>query len=56
LSYGYGGNGRLGHGTEADEKKPREIEALKGKGIQFVAAGGYHSAVVTGYTELPGKI
>ena len=52
LSFGYGGNGRLGHGTEADEKKPREIEALKGKGIVFIAAGGYHSAVVNGKGEL----
>ncbi len=48
FSYGYGGNGRLGHGNEADEKRPKEIEALKGKGVVFVAGGAYHSAAING--------
>jgi alpha-tubulin suppressor-like RCC1 family protein len=48
FSWGYGGNGRLGHGIEQDEKKPKEIDALKGKGVILLAGGAYHSAAVTG--------
>jgi RCC1 and BTB domain-containing protein len=46
FAWGYGGNGRLGNGSEQDEKKPKEIEALKGKSIIFASAGAYHSAVI----------
>lgn len=51
-SYGYGGNGRLGHGSEMDEKRPRLIEALQGKEITSVSCGGCHSAVLTSKGEL----
>lgn len=51
-SWGYGGNGRLGHGSEEDVKKPKIIEALKGKGVVEVSGGGYHSAAVTSKGEL----
>jgi alpha-tubulin suppressor-like RCC1 family protein len=51
-SWGYGGNGRLGHGGERDEKSPRVVEFFKGKGITFVACGGYHTAAIGSKGEL----
>ncbi len=51
-SWGYGGNGRLGHGSETDEKRPREVEILKGKAIVQLACGGYHTAALNAKGEL----
>jgi alpha-tubulin suppressor-like RCC1 family protein len=46
-SFGDGGRGRLGHGGEGDEAVPRLIEALNHVVVKQVAAGMYHSIVLT---------
>jgi len=46
-SFGCGVRGRLGHGNENTEKKPKKVQALKNTPIQFAAAGELHSCVRT---------
>lgn len=41
-------HGQLGHGTLESELQPRLLEALAGVPMQAVAAGGWHSASVSG--------
>ncbi|NXY52361.1 RCCD1 protein, partial [Ceuthmochares aereus] len=41
-------HGQLGHGTLESESQPRLVEALAGVPMQAVAAGGWHSASVSG--------
>ncbi|NXL27816.1 RCCD1 protein, partial [Glaucidium brasilianum] len=41
-------HGQLGHGTLESELQPRLVEALAGVAIRAVAAGGWHSASVSG--------
>ncbi|NXG22907.1 RCCD1 protein, partial [Grallaria varia] len=41
-------HGQLGHGTLEAEPQPRLVEALAGVPMQTVAAGGWHSAAVSG--------
>ncbi|NWV60501.1 RCCD1 protein, partial [Malurus elegans] len=41
-------HGQLGHGTLESEPQPRLVEALAGVPMQAVAAGGWHSASVSG--------
>ncbi|NXV28235.1 RCCD1 protein, partial [Rissa tridactyla] len=41
-------HGQLGHGTLESELQPRLVEALAGVPMQAVAAGGWHSASVSG--------
>ncbi|NXA05075.1 RCCD1 protein, partial [Sapayoa aenigma] len=41
-------HGQLGHGTLESELQPRLVEALAGVAMQVVAAGGWHSATVSG--------
>ena len=40
-TWGYGGNGRLGHNDEEDQRAPRQVEAGRfgGEKVVFVAAG-----------------
>ncbi|XP_014808239.1 PREDICTED: RCC1 domain-containing protein 1 isoform X3 [Calidris pugnax] len=45
-------HGQLGHGTLESEPQPRLVEALAGVPMQAVAAGGWHSASVSGDAEL----
>jgi hypothetical protein len=45
-SFGYGGDGRLGHGGMGNEVVPRLIEALSGVAVKQLAAGGVHSMVL----------
>ncbi|KAF4687477.1 hypothetical protein FOZ60_003951 [Perkinsus olseni] len=42
-TWGYGRDGNLGHGDKADVGVPKLVEALKGKRIVDVAAGGGHT-------------
>ncbi|NXU53254.1 RCCD1 protein, partial [Turnix velox] len=41
-------HGQLGHGTLEAEREPRRVEALAGLPVRAVAAGGWHSACVSG--------
>jgi alpha-tubulin suppressor-like RCC1 family protein len=47
LSFGHGRRGRLGHGDEEDQHRPKLIEALRGERVAAVSAGGWHSLVLT---------
>ena len=46
-SFGDGSDGRLGHGDQEDQNLPKLIEAMRGKRVVQVSAGGYHSLVLT---------
>jgi alpha-tubulin suppressor-like RCC1 family protein len=46
-SFGSGVYGCLGHGGSGNEAVPRLIEALNGVVVKQVAAGGYHSVMLT---------
>uniref|UniRef100_A0A8C5IA00 RCCD1 protein n=1 Tax=Junco hyemalis TaxID=40217 RepID=A0A8C5IA00_JUNHY len=48
FSWGGGRHGQLGHGQLEAELQPRLVEALAGVPMQAVAAGGWHSASVSG--------
>jgi alpha-tubulin suppressor-like RCC1 family protein len=52
LSFGNGMFGQLGHGREGNAVVPRLIEALRGVVVKHVAAGGFHSMVLTGGGEV----
>ncbi|NXJ15785.1 RCCD1 protein, partial [Odontophorus gujanensis] len=41
-------HGQLGHGSVESEQRPRVVEALCGVPVRAVAAGGWHSACVSG--------
>ena len=47
LSFSPGLYGRLGHADEEDQLRPKAIEALRGKRVVAMAAGGGHSLVLT---------
>ena len=42
-SWGYGGDGRLGHGDAQDQLLPKKVEAFAGQRVVAVSAGAYHS-------------
>ena len=42
----------MGHGTLVAEEKPRLVQALDGMRIKKIAAGGWHSAVISQYDDL----
>jgi alpha-tubulin suppressor-like RCC1 family protein len=44
-TWGLGGGGRLGHGSEQDEEAP--WAALTGQRVAMVSCGAYHTTVVT---------
>jgi len=46
-TWGYGSNGRLGHGEEVDLLTPQIVEALKEEKIVHASCGGHHTAVTT---------
>jgi alpha-tubulin suppressor-like RCC1 family protein len=46
-SWGGGSRGQLGHGSLSGEEKPRLISALDGLRVRKIAAGGWHSAVIS---------
>lgn len=41
-------HGQLGHGSLESEQQPRLVEALGGLPVRAVAAGGWHSACISG--------
>jgi RCC1 and BTB domain-containing protein len=45
-TWGSGEYGRLGHGDETRQASPKFVEALQGKAVTFVAAGGFHTACI----------
>ncbi|TRY75321.1 hypothetical protein TCAL_00742 [Tigriopus californicus] len=51
-SWGGGSRGQLGHGSLNSEEKPRLITALDGMKIKKIAAGGWHSAVISQFDDL----
>jgi len=51
-SWGGGTRGQLGHGILASEYKPKLIMALDGMRIRKIAAGGWHSAVISEFNDL----
>ena len=52
FSWGGGSRGQLGHGSLASEEKPRLVQALDGMRIRRIAAGGWHSAVISQFDDL----
>eukprot|EP00743_Colponemidia_sp_Colp-15_P009532 GILK01010428.1.p1 GENE.GILK01010428.1~~GILK01010428.1.p1 ORF type:complete len:501 (-),score=40.01 GILK01010428.1:120-1583(-) len=46
-TWGYGGDGRLGHGTEEDCLVPRQVTGLVGVHVRQVVCGELHTAAVT---------
>lgn len=51
-SWGVGSRGQLGHGILGNEEKPRLVSALDGMKIKKIAAGGWHSAVISQFDDL----
>ena len=47
LSFGWGGDGRLGHGNKQQQLVPKRIAALEGVRVCQVAAGDKHSMLLT---------
>ena len=46
-SWGYGHDGRLGHGDQQDQLLPKKIEAFAGQCVIAVSAGGMYSLAIT---------
>ena len=46
-SWGFGGDGRLGHGDVQNQWQPKKVEAFAGQRIVTVSAGGAHSLALT---------
>jgi alpha-tubulin suppressor-like RCC1 family protein len=46
-SFGHGGYGQLGHGDQEHQPTPKLIEGLRGVRVTAIAAGGYHSLVLS---------
>lgn len=45
-TFGYGANGRLGVGTDANQLSPKKVD-LNGKKVKFVACGHDHTILLT---------
>ena len=52
FTFGAGGNGRLGHGTEECEKLPKQIVHLRGKKVVGGDAGACHTILWTEANEV----
>ncbi len=53
FTWGCGGNGRLGHGSERDSKKPVLVKGMNGLVALTVECGGYHMGVTTRMRSSP---
>ena len=42
----------MGHGTLSNEEKPRLVSALDGMRVRKIAAGGWHSAIISQFDDL----
>ena len=51
-SWGYGDDGKLGHGNQEHQMLPKEVEALRGRQVTMVSAGGSHSLALTASGEV----
>ncbi|XP_078358665.1 RCC1 domain-containing protein 1-like [Oculina patagonica] len=51
-SLGSGSRGQLGRGLLVEEQGPEVVPALEGIRIQFIAAGGWHSAAISEFGDL----
>ena len=51
-TWGYGGDGRLGHGSEDDELTPRLLEPLCDKNVEMIVCGELHTAALTAGGEV----
>jgi len=54
-TFGYGGDGQLGHGNDKNQLRPKLVEGLDN--VSFVVCGSYHTAVISNgllYTFGPG--
>lgn len=47
FTWGYGGDGRLGHGNEFDQLRPKIVEKLHGLGVVQVVCGELHTSAIT---------
>ena len=54
-SFGYGGQGRLGHGDTVSQHTPRVVEALQGVHISAVAAGLSQSLALSEAGEITAR-
>ena len=48
LTWGHGGAGRLGHGDQRRQTRPKRVDALHGTPTRLAAGGGTHSLFVAG--------
>ena len=46
-SWGYGGEGQLGHGDEQRQQLPKKVEAFAGQRVVAVSAGDRHNLAIT---------
>jgi E3 ubiquitin-protein ligase HERC2 len=46
-TWGNGQYGRLGHGFDSNEKKPKQVEELDKQDVIQVSCGAFHTLVVT---------
>jgi len=51
-SFGLNGNGQLGIGNNLPSNAPQVIERLVGRSIIGISTGGYHTFVITSYTQV----
>ena len=51
-TWGHGGGGRLGHGDQRDQYKPKYVEALRGMVVLQVCAATWHTACVVNVPPL----
>ena len=51
--WGYGVNGRLGHGDEVDQLTPKLSLSMTGKHVRKIACGGSHSACTIVHSWVP---
>ena len=46
-TFGYGGNGQLGHGDKENKTSPALVHALEGRHVTQVQCGWHHTMALT---------